>query len=188
MNDALKMQISAFVDGELPENESELLLRRLSQDPMLRQQVAQYLEIGRLMRREREAPGMNDLRDRIAAALGEEPLQPAVASKTSGAKFTRPAVGVAIAASVAVMALIALRQVYVPNDGANPVNDFAGITVPDSHLVADQPDDALLRQLYLHHNPRLVTWQLQDGVLVELEAEGEPAEADRIRTDEGSPD
>ena len=39
MNDALKIQISAFVDGELPENESELLLRRLSQDIALRQQV-----------------------------------------------------------------------------------------------------------------------------------------------------
>ena len=75
MNDALKMQISAFVDGELPENESELLLRRLSQDVALRQKVAQYLEIGRLIRGEQELPGMGDLRDRIAAALGEEPLQ-----------------------------------------------------------------------------------------------------------------
>jgi len=37
MNEAIKMQLSAFVDGELPENESELLLRRLSQDAELRQ-------------------------------------------------------------------------------------------------------------------------------------------------------
>ena len=42
---------SPFVDGELPDNESELLLRRLSQDAALRQQVAEYLEIGRLVAR-----------------------------------------------------------------------------------------------------------------------------------------
>ena len=40
MNEALKMQISAFIDGELPENEAELLLRRLNQDAAMRQQVA----------------------------------------------------------------------------------------------------------------------------------------------------
>ena len=50
MTDALKMQISAFVDGELPDNEAEFLLRRLSQDAGMRQQVAQYLEIGRMAR------------------------------------------------------------------------------------------------------------------------------------------
>ena len=45
MNDAIKMQISAFVDGELPENEAQLLLRRMSQDRQLRQQAATYLMI-----------------------------------------------------------------------------------------------------------------------------------------------
>jgi negative regulator of sigma E activity len=44
------MQVSAFVDGELPENEAELLVRRLSQDAVLRQQVAEYLAIGRIRR------------------------------------------------------------------------------------------------------------------------------------------
>ena len=65
MNDAIKTQISAFIDGELPENESELLLRRLSQDASLRQQVSRYLEIGRLMRQDREVSGM----DSCVAAL-----------------------------------------------------------------------------------------------------------------------
>ena len=49
MNDAIKTQISAFVDGELPDNESEMLLRRLSQDLELRQQAAEYFAIGRAM-------------------------------------------------------------------------------------------------------------------------------------------
>ena len=50
MNDSLKLQISAFIDAELPDNETELLLRRLSQDAALRAQAAQYLAIGRAIR------------------------------------------------------------------------------------------------------------------------------------------
>ena len=46
MNDALKMQISAFVDGELSDNEAEFLLRRLSQDAAMRQQVASFSKLG----------------------------------------------------------------------------------------------------------------------------------------------
>ena len=48
MNDGIRMQISAYVDGELPENEAELLLRRMSQDAELRQEVAEYLGSHRL--------------------------------------------------------------------------------------------------------------------------------------------
>ncbi len=172
------MQISVFVDGELPENENELLLRRLSQDLALRQQVAQYLEIGRLMRRDHEVPGMRELRDRIAVALGEEPVQHPVEPALPASRFTRPAVGVAIAASVAVLALVGFRQVYMPSDVENIDDDFMGRIVPDSHIDAVQLDDELLEQFYLRHDPRLVTWQLQDGILVEIEADEEPAETD----------
>ncbi len=182
MNDALRMQISAFVDGELPENENELLLRRLSQDAALRQQVAQYLQIGRLMRRDYEVPGMSELRDRIAVALGEEPTQHPVETESPKSRFTRPAVGVAIAASVAVMALLGMRQLYAPGAGELVDDDFAGRRVPESQDVPVQPDDELLKQLYLYHDPRLVTWQL------EFEPEEEPAEDDKTSEEEENQD
>lgn len=184
MNDSLKIQISAFVDGELPENESELLLRRLGQDIALRQQVAQYLDIGRLIRRDHEVPGISELRDRIATALGEEPLQHPVEPGVSGSRFTKPAIGVAIAASVAVLALFTVRQMYTPNDDADIDENFAGRTVPESQTLADRQDDELLKQLYRHHNPRLVTWQLRDGSRVEIEAENQPVERDATDTNE----
>ena len=60
---------------------------------------------------------MDELRDRIAAALGEEPAQQETLAETPATRFTRPAVGVAIAASVAVMALFTLQQVYAPDVG-----------------------------------------------------------------------
>ena len=184
MNDALRIQISAFVDGELPDNENELLLRRLSQDAALRQLVAQYLEVGRLIRRDHEVPGIGELRDRIAAALGEEPAQHSVEAEVPGSRFTRPAVGVAIAASVAVMALFALRQVYAPTGSVESANDFVATSVPDVQTVVDQADDELLKQFYLHHDPRLVTWELRDGTLVEVEVENEPAENGETEADE----
>ena len=182
MNDALRMQISAFVDGELPENENELLLRRLSQDPALRQQVAQYLEIGRLIRRDHAVPGMSELRDRIAASLGAEPLQHPVETEIPASRFTRPAVGVAIAASVAVMALLGIRQLYAPGDGEIIDDDFVGRIVPNSQGESVQPNDELLKQFFLHHDPRLVTWQL------EFELEKEPAEDDEASEEEESQD
>lgn len=176
MNDALKMQISAFVDGELPENESELLLRRLSQDIALREQVALYLRIGRLIRRDGELPGGNQLRDRIWAALGEEPVQQASVAESPASRFTRPAVGMAIAASVAVLALFVLQQVYTPDAESDRDDGFTVITVPDRRMAVEQPGDELLEQFYLHHDPRLVTWQLQDGALIEIKTDDELAE------------
>ena len=75
MNDAIRMQISAFVDGELPQNEAELLLRRLCQDGALRQQAAEYMAVGRIMRGERTVAGMAQLRQRIAAELDNQDVQ-----------------------------------------------------------------------------------------------------------------
>ena len=73
MNDGIRMQVSAFVDGELPENEAELLLRRMSQDLELRQAVAEYLAIGRLMRAEPGLAGADRLHERISAVIDDKP-------------------------------------------------------------------------------------------------------------------
>lgn len=137
MNDALKMQISAFVDGELPENESELLLRRLSQDAELREQVSHYMAIGRLLRREREVAGMYSLRHRILAELGQEVAEISSVEEEAGSRLVRPAVGFAIAASVALLAIVGLRQSNLPAGVDTLDAPVAGITEPaiDSELL-----------------------------------------------------
>jgi sigma-E factor negative regulatory protein RseA len=197
MNDALKMQISAFVDGELPENESELLLRRLSQDATLRTQVSQYLRIGRLMRREREVPRMDELRKRIAAALGEQPDEIPAAPERSRRRLLKPAAGVAIAASVAIVALVGLRQAEIPGVGepsaraaaSQPSTErVAGYTEPSpEEALRSRPGD-MLTQYYLSHGAtsaelgangiltRLVTLELREGELVEVVAQPPGAE------------
>lgn len=185
MSDALKTQISAFVDGELPDNESELLLRRLSQDAALRAQVDQYMAIGRLIRQDVEVPGMDDLRDRIAATLDDE-VVPAQAQEQEqqrvvGSRFMTPATGVAVAATVAALALVGLSQLDASIDA-----DLAGAvaiayTEPAvEQALANQPNQQLLEYIRRHGDSssdlgtsgtltRMVMFELREGELVEIE-------------------
>ena len=192
MNDALKMQISAYVDGELPENEAALLLRRLSQDAALRQQVAQYLEIGQLMRKDMKISGMRGLRGRIAAALGEDIIETAAETTATGPRYVKPAAGIAIAASVAVLGLIGLRQVNLPEEpgaavGVASVEEAGrGVTEP----AIDEATNNELLEMQRRHAEwsvdtgakpmlwQLVTLELSDGNLIEVEPDQRPVPAD----------
>jgi negative regulator of sigma E activity len=144
------MQVSAFVDGELPENEADLLVRRLSQDADLRKQVSEYLAIGRIMRGEYNVQGSDVLRERIAAKLDERPLQEPADSVTAAPpnRYLRPAAGAAIAATVALVAIFGLGQVADVDqpDAATAVvaDEVASETVPTL-------DDAELRRLLREH-------------------------------------
>lgn len=193
MNEALRLQVSAYVDGELPENETELLMRRLSQDQALRDLVAEYLRIGRLVRREPEVPGVGALRGRIQAALGElnqQPVEAPVAEAAPTNRFLRPVAGLAVASAVAAVALLGLRQVDGPEvqpgqlAGGLPAATVAaspGYTEPQpSEVMSDRPSE-LLRQYYLSHDAtsrdlgangiltRFVTLELREGELVQVD-------------------
>ncbi len=199
MNDALKMQVSAFVDGELPENETELLLRRLSQDPALRQLVAQYLMIGRAIRRERDVPGMHELRGRIARALGEEPpIETVVTREPRPVRWMKPVAGFAIAASVAAVAVVGLRTLQEPPTATRETLSAdatrAAYTQPrPEEALPARPSDTLM-QYYVRHGEasadlgpngiltRLVTLELRHGELVEVE----PTRAPRQRNEENN--
>ncbi len=182
MNEAIRMQVSAFVDGELPENEAELLVRRLSQDAVLRQQVAEYLAIGRIMRGEYSAQGSHVLRERIAAELDERPMQDTADSVVSvkSSRYVRPLAGFAIAASVALVAIIGLRQIvdFDITDTAVVAEDVVSETVPAMN-------DEELRRLYLLHGENSNTFharwtaaQILEDELVEEPVEEEPESAD----------
>ena len=210
MNDALKTQISALIDGELPENEAELLLRRLNQDAAMREQVATYLAIGRYIRRDAELPGMDGLRGRIANALGEDVLvaeQPAVAAKS---RFLKPTLGFAVAASVAVLAVVGLRQSVLPESGDSAstsavasIEAATAITQPAAFGADEEVVSEELRQMYRRHSAssadfggngiitRLVTMELQDGELVVVspdKKQGSSAAAGSANRPDGQPD
>jgi len=144
MNDALRIQISAFVDGELQDNESELLLRRFSQDAELRQLVAHYIDIGRQLRRDPDVPNMKQLRTRIAAALGEDTHVAVAPPAPAARQLVKPLAGIAVAASVAMLAIFALQQTGGPES-----SDADMLAVTDSYT--EPAAEQMLDEMFRHH-------------------------------------
>ena len=188
MNEAIRMQISAFVDGELPDSEADLLLRRMSQDAALRREAAEYLELGRALRGEASVRGIERLRERIAAALDDKALDETVAeAQAPASRALRPLLGVAVAASVALVALFGL-QLTPGVDGSQPADaNVENVAENPGYTVPRQIDDDL-RQYYLSHgassaelgangvNARLVTLRLSEEALVEEEPDEDAGE------------
>jgi negative regulator of sigma E activity len=192
MNDAIRMQISAFVDGELPENEAELLLRRMSQDTELRQDVSEFLAIGRLMRREPGLAGADRLHERIAAEIDHRPADLGGAhGDVIASRAVRPLAGVAIAAAVALVAIFALQQNAaideLPVETALP---FANEGVP----VIDTQQERQ-RQYFLNHaesssqlgangmNSRVVTLRFSEEITEEEAMDEIDAEVEQNDTE-----
>jgi sigma-E factor negative regulatory protein RseA len=147
-------QLSAMFDGALPAAECELLARRLSRDPVLKQQWSRYALIGAAMRgeplgarRPTRATGAlhGVLAERVAHALVAEQAQGDGASQDGdmaapapvrrperASRWARPAAGVAIAASVAALAVF-----WVQRDGdVAPATASTASSVPASGPLA----------------------------------------------------
>jgi hypothetical protein len=181
MNETIRMQLSAYVDGELPESETELLLRRLSQDPALRGELAEFLEIGRRMRGEPTLSGVHALRGRIAGALDSDEALPEPADVAEPRRsFAKPVGGVAIAASVALVAILGLQQTADVGDAGTVAGDGAAEAPVVEYVVP--PEDSELREFMRMHgetnsaqgangmNVRIVSFPLRED---EVEAEPE---------------
>jgi sigma-E factor negative regulatory protein RseA len=111
MSEQIREQVSAFLDGELPNSETELLLKRLTRDAELRESFGRYALIGEALRG--ASPGVlsRGFSSRVNLAIDGEPapagMQPQGASTP---RWWRPLAGVSVAAGVAAVAIIALQQ------------------------------------------------------------------------------
>jgi negative regulator of sigma E activity len=148
------MQISAFVDGELPDNEADLLLRRMGQDAELRQRFAEYLAIGRVMRDETSWSGVGRIHERVSAALEDKPVdtQTGIIASSPERKL-RPLASVAAAAAVAVIALLALQQTTGVDGtpaGDTTLSNEAAVTADAAYTVPQAIDEQLLQYYRIH--------------------------------------
>jgi sigma-E factor negative regulatory protein RseA len=198
MNEAIRTQISAFVDGELPDSEADLLLRRMCQDAALRREAAEFLELGRVMRGEAGMPGVESLRQRVAGALDNRLPEAASASEDGVAsKAIRPLLGFAVAASVALIALYGLQLTPVINQNTPVTENVDDVATDSGYTVPMQPDERL-RQYNLSHgaslselgangvNARLVSLRLSEEKLAEEEVEAQEADAEGEANDEAN--
>jgi len=111
MSEQIREQVSAFLDGELPNSETELLLKRLIKDAELRESFGRYALIGECFRGGTHARLTQGFAGRVNRAIDGEPLvaipQPAPARSVG---WWRPFAGAAVAAGVAAVAVVALQQ------------------------------------------------------------------------------
>jgi negative regulator of sigma E activity len=129
MNEELDSQLSAMFDDELPEDQCQLLARRLSRDDALKARWRRYAVLGAAIRAERVGGAMGarletNLATRVGAVISVEPalagesVPPGGSRKVSGMRWWHPVAGGAIAAGVAAMSVLWIRAQAPVGDDA----------------------------------------------------------------------
>lgn len=126
MTDTIKEQLSAFLDGELPETETTLLLKRLGRDDELKSTLSRYSLIGAALRADGEVSAARHVASRVRAAIAIEPALPSSPGRAAAARLLRPLGGLGVAAGVAAAALLVTPQ-WLAGQGAvdAPVQQLA---------------------------------------------------------------
>jgi negative regulator of sigma E activity len=141
-------QLSALFDNELAPAEAELVIRRVLKDPALRARWERYALIGACVRDEpiRISAAKPDVAERVRRTLAAEADAPQAASvkvahyrdqRRGWSQFGRGALGGAIAASVAAVALMLLRP--MSPDAQAPAALLADNAVPAARASQPQP-------------------------------------------------
>jgi sigma-E factor negative regulatory protein RseA len=111
MSEQIREQVSAFLDGELPGSEMELLLKRLTRDADLRESFGRYSLIGEALRGSHRSVISRGFATRVNQAIDGEAAPVALPStQLNVPKWWKPFAGVAVVAGVAAVAVIALQQ------------------------------------------------------------------------------
>jgi sigma-E factor negative regulatory protein RseA len=111
MSEQIREQVSAFLDGELPNTETELLLKRLTRDGELRESFGRFALIGEAMRGAGSPILTRGFASRVNLAIDGEPApMPGHVQHARASRWWRPLAGVTVAAGVATVAIVALQQ------------------------------------------------------------------------------
>ena len=165
MKQILHEQLSALVDDELAPAEHALLVKRLAQDAGLQERLARYQMISDGLQNHLPGHVDVDFHRRVRAALREEPVP--LARPGQLASLFKPLVGVGVAASVAVVAVLSLQSIREVDPAAAPV--VASAPVRDEYIRAARApqfaaDTGIARELdvYLvNHNEYAVNRGMQ---------------------------
>ncbi|MEL7186823.1 MAG: sigma-E factor negative regulatory protein [Pseudomonadota bacterium] len=179
MNEAIREQLSAYVDGELPDNEAELLIRRMSQDSTLRTEVAEYLALGRIMRDNLGLAAADSLNERVAAQLDDSMVEDAAAESASvPSRSLKLLGGAAIAATVALAAIFSLQQTASVDDTVDAPSVADATVVPAGTSQQEKQRFYLMNHAEMSTDlgangidPRLVTLELDEEVIVDPDAD-----------------
>jgi sigma-E factor negative regulatory protein RseA len=187
MVDSVKEQVSACLDGELPERELPLLSKRLSQDAELKAALTRYALISETLRTGEAVQPRKDFANVVMARISAEP--PANSATSVPARVLhrlRPAAGIAVAATVAALAVFSVQrsglittQVVVDNTAGGPaavseeVTDRYVVPATPSSTSAFIPATRLTNYVVAHseYSSPLGRRSVLSGVLAEEEPE-----------------
>lgn len=156
MKEKLHEQISALVDDELSEAEHALLIKRLTDDASMRDRLSRYQLISDSLQNHMPRKTDPDFNIGVQLALQDEPDVQAEPARLT--RLFKPLAGLAVAASVAVVAVLSLQSVRQESPaGASAVatapvsNEFAAVDA--TPLLADTGNGAQSLDVYLvNHN------------------------------------
>jgi sigma-E factor negative regulatory protein RseA len=164
MNDSLHEQLSALVDDELTGYEHDLLLKRIGNDDQLYQRLSRYQLISDALQShlpERVDPAFSR---RVKGMLRSEPALSGYSRLTALAK---PMAGLAVAASVAVMAVMSIQssrqETSSPADvvaSVPPAGDYLRVQ-DDPGKPVSSPADRKLDIYLVNHNEYAVNRGMQ---------------------------
>lgn len=113
----IEEQLSAFLDGELPEAELQMLIRRLAKDENYRATLGRYTLIGSILRDEPAFASVDDIRRGVMSRINNSDLDDALPAEQTvqkrqlpGASGFRRRMGSLLAASVAALAVFGVYQ------------------------------------------------------------------------------
>jgi sigma-E factor negative regulatory protein RseA len=162
MKDSLHEQLSALVDDELTGSEHTMLLRRIESDDQLYQRLSRYQMISDALQNhlpERVDPTFSL---RVQGMLRSEPAQ---SGYSRLAALAKPAAGLAVAASVAVIAVMSIQSAR--QETVSPA-DVVAVSAPpagDYLRVSDEPGnpsvDRKLDMYLVNHNEYAVNRGMQ---------------------------
>jgi len=138
MSEQIREQVSAFLDGELPGAEAELLLKRLTRDVELRESFGRYALIGESMRGGGHARASRTFAARVNLAIDGVPAGVPAPARTRAPHWWRPFAGAAVAAGVATVAVVSFHQ-----RTADPAAPAAAPTLIVRNAVPAGPTEAI---------------------------------------------
>ena len=163
MSDTVNEQLSACLDGALPEEELDLLLKRVAKDQELGRTLGRYALTGEALRGAGAVRASTSFADRVAAAVAaEESVAPQEVKRVSRIspsmlRWLRPAAGFAVAAGVATIAVLSLQPTttsepvlvaQVPAAASAPANN--SYVVPSNTVSTFVPATRLTNYVVAH--------------------------------------
>jgi sigma-E factor negative regulatory protein RseA len=174
MNEELDSQLSAMFDDELPEDQCQLLARRLSRDDALKARWRRYAVIGAAVRSERGVRLETNLAARVSAVISAEPaltgesVVKGESGKGGAMRWWQPVAGGAIAAGVAAMSVMWIRaQAPVGETAVFAQNSPAVVTAIQPQ--ADAPAESYVVPAAVERTPIVPTAELANYVVAHSE-------------------